>query len=151
MLAAQGYCVVLIDSRGSQHRGLIFESHLRRRMGTVELNDQVEVIRWLAETTGYIDLNRVALHGWSYGGYLSLMGLIQYPDVFKVGELMRSLSLFFFFKRLNSFLKVIFIAIRSWPSLALRSPRGTFTIPDTPSVTWICRRIIRTVIWPDRC
>lgn len=84
MLAAQGYCVVLIDSRGSQHRGLIFESHLQRRMGTVELNDQVEVLRWLAETTGYIDLNRVALHGWSYGGYLSLMGLIQHPDVFKV-------------------------------------------------------------------
>jgi len=84
MLAAQGYCVVLIDSRGSQHRGLVFESHLRRRMGTVELNDQVEVLRWLTETTGYIDLNRVALHGWSYGGYLSLMGLIQYPDIFKV-------------------------------------------------------------------
>ncbi|KAI4482250.1 hypothetical protein M0804_008801 [Polistes exclamans] len=84
MLAAQGYCVVLIDSRGSQHRGLVFESYLRRRMGTVELKDQVEVLRWLAETTGYIDLNRVALHGWSYGGYLSLMGLIQYPDVFKL-------------------------------------------------------------------
>ncbi|XP_015598868.1 dipeptidyl peptidase 9 isoform X2 [Cephus cinctus] len=84
MLAAQGYCVVLIDSRGSQHRGLMFESHLRRRMGTVELNDQVEVLRWLSETTGYIDINRVALHGWSYGGYLSLMGLIQYPDVFKL-------------------------------------------------------------------
>ncbi|XP_066595856.1 dipeptidyl peptidase 9 [Prorops nasuta] len=84
MLAAQGYCVVSIDSRGSQHRGLKFESHLRLRMGTVELNDQVEVLRWLAETTGFIDLSRVALHGWSYGGYLSLMGLIQYPDVFKL-------------------------------------------------------------------
>ena len=84
MLAAQGYCVVLIDSRGSHHRGLLFESHLQRKMGTVELNDQVEVLRFLAETTGYIDLDRVAIQGWSYGGYLSLMGLIQYPDVFKV-------------------------------------------------------------------
>ncbi|XP_053986733.1 dipeptidyl peptidase 9 isoform X1 [Hylaeus volcanicus] len=84
MLAAQDYCVVLIDSRGSHHRGLMFESHLQHRMGTVELNDQVEVLKWLAETTGYIDLNRVALHGWSYGGYLSLMGLIQYPEVFKL-------------------------------------------------------------------
>ncbi|KZC05886.1 PREDICTED: dipeptidyl peptidase 9 [Dufourea novaeangliae] len=84
MLAAQGYCVVLIDSRGSHHRGLIFESHLKHRMGTVELNDQVEVLKWLAETTGFIDLSRVALHGWSYGGYLSLMGLIQYPEVFKL-------------------------------------------------------------------
>ncbi|XP_017752257.1 PREDICTED: dipeptidyl peptidase 9 [Eufriesea mexicana] len=84
MLAAQGYCVVLIDSRGSHHRGLVFESHLQHRMGTVELNDQVEVLKWLADTTGYIDLNRVAIHGWSYGGYLSLMGLIQYPEIFKL-------------------------------------------------------------------
>ena len=84
MLAAQGYCVVMVDSRGSQNRGFAFESYLRRRMGTVELKDQVEVLKWLAETTGYIDTNRVAIHGWSYGGYMSLMGLIQYPDVFKV-------------------------------------------------------------------
>ncbi|CAK9800355.1 Dipeptidyl peptidase 9 [Anthophora quadrimaculata] len=84
MLAAQGYCVVLIDSRGSHHRGLTFESYLQHRMGTVELNDQVEVLKWLAETTGYIDLNRVAIHGWSYGGYLSLMGLIQCPEIFKL-------------------------------------------------------------------
>lgn len=93
MLAAQGYCVVLIDSRGSKNRGLIFESHLRKKMGTVELSDQVEVLRLLAEKTGYIDLSRVALHGWSYGGYLSLMGIIQYPEVFKV-----NLSASFFFE-----------------------------------------------------
>lgn len=84
MLAAEGYCVVLIDSRGSKNRGLGFESHLRKKMGTVELSDQVEVLRLLAEKTGYIDLDRVALHGWSYGGYLSLMGIIHYPEVFKV-------------------------------------------------------------------
>ncbi|KAK4882354.1 hypothetical protein RN001_005673 [Aquatica leii] len=84
MLAARGYCVVAIDSRGSQHRGLLFESHLRGRMGTVELSDQVEVLKWLADSLGYIDLKRVAIHGWSYGGYLSLMGLIHHPDVFKI-------------------------------------------------------------------
>ncbi|CAL7939267.1 unnamed protein product [Xylocopa violacea] len=84
MLAAQGYCVVLIDSRGSHHRGLIFESHLQHKMGTIELDDQVLVLKSLAETTGYIDLNRVAIHGWSYGGYLSLMGLIQYQEIFKL-------------------------------------------------------------------
>lgn len=84
MLAAQGYCVISIDSRGSNHRGILFESYLQRKMGTVELSDQVEVLKLLAETTGYIDLNRVGIHGWSYGGYLSLMGLIQHPDIFKV-------------------------------------------------------------------
>jgi dipeptidyl-peptidase 9 len=67
MLAARGYCVVSIDSRGSQHRGLLFESHIKRRMGTVELDDQVEVLKWLADSLDFIDLNRVAIHGWSYG------------------------------------------------------------------------------------
>lgn len=84
MLAARGYCVVAVDSRGSQHRGLQFESHLKGKMGTVELQDQIEVLKWLAETLDYIDMGRVAIHGWSYGGYLSLMGLIHFPEVFKV-------------------------------------------------------------------
>lgn len=69
MLAARGYCVIAIDSRGSQHRGLLFESHLRMRMGTVELADQVEVLQWLSQKLGYIDMNRIAIHGWSYGEY----------------------------------------------------------------------------------
>jgi len=84
MLASQGYCVICIDSRGSKNRGVQFESHLRGRLGTVELADQVEVFRILAKQLGFIDLNRVAIHGWSYGGYLSLMGLVHYPDLFKV-------------------------------------------------------------------
>lgn len=67
MLAARGYCVVAIDSRGSLHRGIQFEGYIKGKMGTVELKDQVEVLRWLAETLGYIDLQRVAIHGWSYG------------------------------------------------------------------------------------
>ena len=45
---------------------------------------QVEVLQWLAEDRGYIDMSRVAIHGWSYGGYLSLMGLAQRPDIFKL-------------------------------------------------------------------
>lgn len=67
MLAAQGYCVICVDSRGSWHRGVEFESHLRRQMGRVELNDQVEVLNTLAHELGYIDMDRVAIHGWSYG------------------------------------------------------------------------------------
>ena len=67
MLASQGYCVICVDSRGSRHRGVEFESYIRRRMGTVELSDQVEVLRILADQLGYIDMDRVAIHGWSYG------------------------------------------------------------------------------------
>lgn len=84
MLASQGYCVICIDSRGSRHRGVQFESHIRCRLGTVELADQVEVLRILAKELGFIDMNRIAIHGWSYGGYLSLMALVQYPEVFKL-------------------------------------------------------------------
>ncbi|XP_055945966.1 dipeptidyl peptidase 9-like [Argiope bruennichi] len=84
LLSSEGYVVVSIDCRGSRHRGVAFESHIKSRMGTVEIADQVEVLLWLSETTGIIDLDRVAVHGWSYGGYLSLMGLIQRPDIFKV-------------------------------------------------------------------
>uniref|UniRef100_A0A1B6C6F4 Peptidase S9 prolyl oligopeptidase catalytic domain-containing protein n=1 Tax=Clastoptera arizonana TaxID=38151 RepID=A0A1B6C6F4_9HEMI len=84
MLAAQGYAVVAIDSRGSHHRGVVFESYLKGRMGTVELQDQIEVLQHLSERLGFLDMNRIAIHGWSYGGYLSLMGLAQYPDIFKV-------------------------------------------------------------------
>ena len=84
LLASEGYCVVSIDSRGSHNRGTAFEAHLRHRMGQVELADQVEVLRWLGSVTNYMDLTRIGIHGWSYGGYLSLMGLIKYPDLFKV-------------------------------------------------------------------
>ena len=84
LLSAEDYCVISTDCRGSRNRGVAFESHIKGRMGQVEIQDQVEVLQWLAETRGYIDLKRVAIHGWSYGGYLSLMGLAQRPDVFKV-------------------------------------------------------------------
>lgn len=54
--------------------------------GTVEVEDQIEVLQWLAESLGYIDMSRVAIHGWSYGGYLSLMALAQHPEIFKVSD-----------------------------------------------------------------
>lgn len=51
----------------------------------MEIEDQVEGLQYVAEKYGFIDLSRVAIHGWSYGGFLSLMGLIHKPHVFKVG------------------------------------------------------------------
>ena len=83
LLASEGYVVVGFDSRGSKNRGTQFERHIHRRLGQVEIHDQVQVLQWLAEKIGIIDMSRVAIHGWSYGGYLSLMALIQRPDIFK--------------------------------------------------------------------
>ncbi|XP_028618229.1 dipeptidyl peptidase 9 isoform X1 [Grammomys surdaster] len=82
-LASLGYAVVVIDGRGSCQRGLHFEGALKNQMGQVEIEDQVEGLQYVAEKYGFIDLSRVAIHGWSYGGFLSLMGLIHKPQVFK--------------------------------------------------------------------
>lgn len=83
MLAARGFNVVSVDSRGSKHRGRAWEAAIRGKMGQVELDDQVEVLQWLAKETGCIDMERVAIHGWSYGGYLSLLGLATRPNIFR--------------------------------------------------------------------
>ncbi|KAF9973304.1 dipeptidylpeptidase [Actinomortierella ambigua] len=81
-----GYAVVMFDGRGSNERGIEFEGRLRHRMGQVEIQDQVEGLQFLArpENGGIVDMDRVAITGWSYGGYLSLMALVQYPEVFKL-------------------------------------------------------------------
>lgn len=90
-----GFAVVIIDSRGSSDRGLQFESYIQYNLGTVELRDQMEGLQYLNDTRfgsseggserkSVIDLKRVAITGWSYGGYLSLMALAQYPEFFKM-------------------------------------------------------------------
>lgn len=83
-LADMGFVVVVIDGRGSCHRGKEFETYIRLRLGTVEVEDQVEGLNWLSKQYSYIDMDHVAVHGWSYGGYMSLMALVQHPEIFKV-------------------------------------------------------------------
>lgn len=57
---------------------------LQGRMGLIEVQDQVLGVKTACEIVDFIDVNRIAITGWSYGGYLSLMAVIQYPSVFKV-------------------------------------------------------------------
>uniref|UniRef100_A0A7N6B1K7 dipeptidyl-peptidase IV n=1 Tax=Anabas testudineus TaxID=64144 RepID=A0A7N6B1K7_ANATE len=83
-LASLGYVVLVIDGRGSCQRGLKFEGAVKDKMGQVEIEDQVEGLHYIADKYKFVDLTRVAIHGWSYGGFLSLMGLIHKPDIFKV-------------------------------------------------------------------
>ncbi|MGC9400366.1 MAG: S9 family peptidase [Anaerolineae bacterium] len=83
-LRSQGFAVFVLDNRGSAGRGLAFEGALRRHMGSVEVQDQVDGVRWLIEQ-GIADPVRVGITGWSYGGYMTLMCLLKAPEVFRVG------------------------------------------------------------------
>jgi dipeptidyl-peptidase 4 len=83
-LAQHGFVVLKVDNRGSARRGLAFEAPIARRMGQVEVRDQVDGVRWLG-TLGFADTDRVGIYGWSYGGYMTLMALFTAPDVFKAG------------------------------------------------------------------
>ena len=80
-LRQQGFCVAVVDNRGSTDRGLAFEGALHHRMGTVEVDDQVALVRSLV-ADGIADPDRVGIYGWSYGGYMSAMCLARRPDVF---------------------------------------------------------------------
>jgi dipeptidyl-peptidase-4 len=84
LLAAQGFVVLTVDNRGSARRGVAFEAAIARNMGEIEVQDQVEGLRWL-DRLGIADMTRVGIYGWSYGGYMTAMALVKAPDVFKVG------------------------------------------------------------------
>ncbi|KNC76490.1 hypothetical protein SARC_11015 [Sphaeroforma arctica JP610] len=84
LLAKLGYAVLIVDGRGSIRRGTAFENHIKGRVGQVEIDDQVEALEYFSATFGCIDMSRIAIHGWSYGGYLALMGLATRPDIFKL-------------------------------------------------------------------
>jgi dipeptidyl-peptidase 4 len=78
-----GFCVVKCDNRGSSRRGLAFESAIAKRLGRLEVLDQVSAVRQLI-LRGIVDASRVGVYGWSYGGYLAAMCLCRAPDVFHV-------------------------------------------------------------------
>ena len=82
-LAERGFVVFKLDNRGSARRGLAFEGAIQRRLGAVEVADQVDGVRWLVER-GLADPGRVGVYGWSYGGYMAIMCLLTAPDVFHV-------------------------------------------------------------------
>lgn len=82
-LAQQGYLVFLLDNRGSARRGLAFEGWIKHQMGQIEVQDQVDGVRWLA-AQGLTDPKRAGIYGWSYGGYMAAMCLAQAPETFKV-------------------------------------------------------------------
>jgi dipeptidyl-peptidase-4 len=83
-LAQHGYIVFTLDNRGSAGRGVKFKTAIYHHMGSVEVQDQVAGVNFL-KTLSYVDPKRIGVFGWSYGGYMALMCMMQAPDVFAAG------------------------------------------------------------------
>jgi dipeptidyl-peptidase-4 len=78
-LARQGYIIFRLDNRGSDNRGREFENSIHRRTGGPEVRDQLVGVDWL-KSQPFVDADRVAIQGWSYGGYMTLMTVLQAPE-----------------------------------------------------------------------
>ena len=84
MMAQKGYVVYVQDNRGTQNRGAAFEKAINRQCGQAEMDDQMEGIRTLLATCPWIDRDRIGVHGWSYGGFMTLSLAACNPGFFKV-------------------------------------------------------------------
>jgi dipeptidyl-peptidase-4 len=82
--AQHGYVVWQSENRGGMGRGHGFETAIFRQLGVVELADQVAGVKYLI-SLGFADENRVGIHGWSYGGFMTLNAVLNAPEVFKCG------------------------------------------------------------------
>jgi dipeptidyl-peptidase-4 len=81
-LADQGFAVVIVDGSGTPGRGVAWEHEVAGDLATSVLQDQVDALHSLAAGRGELDLTRVAIRGWSFGGYLAALAVIRRPDVF---------------------------------------------------------------------
>ena len=80
----QGYVVFTLDNRGSNYRGKGFEDPIYKKMGFIEVDDQVAGVEFL-RTLDYVDAERIGVHGHSYGGYMTLMTMFKAGDYFAAG------------------------------------------------------------------
>lgn len=83
-MAQKGYLLFILDNRGSENRGAEFEQATFRHLGQEEMKDQMKGVEYL-KTLPYVDADRMGVHGWSYGGFMTISLMTNYPDVFKVG------------------------------------------------------------------
>lgn len=82
-MAQKGYVVFTLDNRGSANRGFEFESIIHRNLGVAEMADQMKGVDYL-RTLPYVDVNRIGVDGWSYGGFMTVNLKLTYPEIFKV-------------------------------------------------------------------
>ena len=83
-MAQKGYVVFVVDNRGSENRGFEFESATFRHLGEVEMEDQMKGVEFLTSLP-FVDKDRLGVHGWSFGGFMTTNLMCSHPDVFKVG------------------------------------------------------------------
>ena len=83
-MAQKGYILFILDNRGSEDRGRDFEQATFRHLGQEEMKDQMQGVAYL-KTLPYVDSNRLGVHGWSFGGFMTTSLMLNYPDAFKVG------------------------------------------------------------------
>ncbi len=83
-LAQQGYVVFSLDNRGTPRRGAAFGGALYGKQGTVEVDDQLRGVEWL-KAQSFVDAKRIGVHGWSNGGYMTLMLLAKHSEAYACG------------------------------------------------------------------
>ncbi len=84
LAAEEDYIVFTLDNRGSSNRGFEFESVIHRNQGVAAMSDQMIGVAYL-KSLPYVDSERLSVYGWSYGGFMTISLLLNYPDVFKAG------------------------------------------------------------------
>jgi dipeptidyl-peptidase-4 len=83
-MAEQGYLVYTIDNRGSGNRGFEFESVIHRQLGTAEMADQLKGVEHL-KSMPFVDGDRLAVHGWSFGGFMTTSLMLREAGMFNAG------------------------------------------------------------------
>jgi dipeptidyl-peptidase-4 len=82
-MANKGYIAFTLDNRGTSGRGFDFESSIHRQLGKLEVVDQMAGIDYLLSLP-YVNKDRIGVHGWSYGGFMTLNLILKHPEIFKV-------------------------------------------------------------------
>lgn len=83
-MTQNGYIIFSMDGRGSSNRGFEFESATHKQLGQVEMKDQLAGVAYL-KSLSYVDADRLGVHGWSFGGFMTTSLMTRYPEVFKAG------------------------------------------------------------------
>ena len=83
-MAQKGYLLFILDNRGSSARGLAFEQATFHHLGVEEAKDQMKGVEFLTSLP-YVDKDRIGVHGWSFGGFMTTTLITSHPEVFKVG------------------------------------------------------------------